>query len=315
MFAFRRSGHMGAHQYCDHAGKRGDCSMSGARLWAEAELSREAEGRHDKSNKAAEEQELLSSLLPDVTGLVPPETKIIELGAGTVRAFRKKTKPLLLALNSPEGFLVDQSPAFLRNIVNEEPTLKLTPVFEDFFDGPKAGPLGPAAMLICAFGNIIGNIVAPVRDALPDSELAAALRQYAAFVDTGWLLVTFNSDPDGHKAATYYAKHPLFQLNIFDRMAVELPVSGDFDPEVFLYETEWHAASLQLAHLAVAQRDLSFALADETFSVRAGDRYHIKNSFHFTPEFFEDCAIQARLSLVKRWTLEQTHAFLLRKER
>jgi uncharacterized SAM-dependent methyltransferase len=186
------------------------------------------------------------------------------------------------------------------------------PVIDDFFDGEKIPYIDKA--LVCSFCSTVGNIPAPLSQNPPRRELAYALSKMADAVQNGWLLVAFDTDQNEKHIKDYYAAFDTFQLNIFDRMAVELPMIN-FDPLAFEYEPVWIASSGQLAHMAVVQKDMTFSLGGQKLSVKEGQRLHIKNSFKFSPQLFETCCAAAHLEPIQTWSdTSTTKIYLLKKE-
>lgn len=210
--------------------------------------------------------------------------------------------PIIRELESKHCTLVDESIAFLKQIVGSALTkgIKIEPIVDDFFANEDAYLDGQA--LICSFGSTISNIVNPVSAELPQEALVDSLSKMALAANKGWMLIGFDSDHDGERIKNYFKKHALFQLNIFDRMVAELPIKGDFDPKAFTYKPEWVAASGQLAHIAIVNRDINFHVGKTPISLKKGQRLHIKNSYKFTPAFFECCCKLAGLEVVKAWS-------------
>ena len=297
-FLGRRSSHMGADQYVAHAGVRDGRPTSGALLWTQAEAERSAAD----GNMVSAETRLLKKVVKEIGNYVPSGTSVVELGPGTVVAFRNKTLPIVHELGSQTCILVDESNAFLDKILTSSVLghgFEIKSVVDDFFENDEAYFNGQA--LVCSFGSTIGNIIHPVSHALPEQALVASLSKLACAANNGWLLIGFDSDQDSESVKNYFSKHALFQLNIFDRMAVELPIEGNFDSKTFGYEAEWIATSGQLAHIAVVNRDMNFKLGGRNISLKAGHRLHIKNSYKFMPEFFEKCCRLAGLEVVEAW--------------
>jgi uncharacterized SAM-dependent methyltransferase len=207
------------------------------------------------------------------------------------------------ALQSKECVLIDESIAFLRQIAETESlgkNIKIRPVVDDFFENDTAYLEEQA--LVCSFGSTISNIINPISGTLPQEALVGSLSKLAHAANKGWMLVGFDSDQDGDRIKDYFRKHALFQLNVFDRMACELPIAGDFDPKAFSYEPEWIASSGQLAHVAIVNKDMQFNIGGTDISLRENQRLHIKNSYKFTTGFFEDCCRAAGLDVVRNWS-------------
>jgi uncharacterized SAM-dependent methyltransferase len=86
-------------------------------------------------------------------------------------------------------------------------------------------------------------------------------------------------------------------------MQAELPMDG-FNPDYFEYLPIWHQHCSLLAHTVRATRDQDFVMGEHgeiKVFIKAGDVFHYNNSFKYRPVFFEECANQAGLSMVKKW--------------
>ena len=129
------------------------------------------------------------------------------------------------------------------------------------------------------------------------------------------MLIGFDSDQNGEQIKAYFRKHALFQLNIFDRMVAELSIKGDFDPKAFSYEPEWIASSGQLVHTAIVNRDMAFKINETPIVLTKRQKLHIKNSYKFTPDFFEKCCEIVGLHVVYAWgDSSSAKVYLLRIE-
>jgi uncharacterized SAM-dependent methyltransferase len=301
-FLGRRSAHMGPGQYVGYAGLSDDDPRSGAFLWAKAEVERSA----SSGNMVSAEVNLLRKVAAEIGTYVPYGTAIIELGPGTTTAFRSKTLPIIHGIGSKICVLVDGSRAFLKeltaanDLVND---LDLRPVEDNFFENENAYfSYEEEPALICSFGSTISNIVNPVCHNQPQEALVNSLSKMSRSANSGWMLIGFDSDQDGERVKSYFQEHALFQLNIFDCMASALPITGDFDPGAFEYEPQWIASSSQLAHFAVVRRNLSFKLDETVISLEKGRKLHIKNSYKFSPDFFERCCKLAGLEVIRAWS-------------
>ena len=113
LFLGNRSSHMGSYQYAGHTGMRHGRSTSGALLWAEAEAKRHA----SSGNMVNAETRLLQKVASEIARYVPSGTTVVELGPGTTAAFKNKTLPIIRSLGSANCVLVDESVAFLKNIL------------------------------------------------------------------------------------------------------------------------------------------------------------------------------------------------------
>ena len=297
-FLGKRAGHMGPYQYAAHSGMRNGRNMSGAFLWADSELGHcNAQG-----NMINAETTLLQQAIHEINDYVPHGTAVADLGPGTATAFTNKTLPLAQRLGSKNCVLVDESIAFLKQIC-ETPAaniLNITPIVDDFLEN--GTPYVQAPTLVCSFGSTISNCIGLISDEEPLTAVSQGLANMAHAANSGWLLVAFDSDHNGERVKAFYKSQELFQLNIFDRMAAQFQIQGDFDPAAFAYEPQWCEKSGQLAHMAVATRDMQFAIDGQTIKLTRGKKLHIKNSYKLSAEFFEKCCAAANLKVIRKWS-------------
>lgn len=297
LFKGAKTSHMGVHQYVPHMGARYGKPTSGDKLWAETEAL------HNISAGAMFNSEtvLLRQAALEIETYLPLGLPVVDLGPGTVQAFRNKVLPLMQALKSEQYIAVDESVVFLRDLIQAKDVrenYRVLPLIDNFFESKL--PYHDGAALVCSFGSTISNIENPVSQNLPEEALTKGLSHLASAANNGALLVAFDSNQDGESIKDYYQLHALFQLNIFDRMAVELPMKN-FDPLAFDYEPVWISSSGQLAHMAVVNCDMKFWIAEEEINLEKGQKLHLKNSYKFLPNFFEKACCRLGLDVMKTW--------------
>jgi uncharacterized SAM-dependent methyltransferase len=320
---------IGAEQYADHRGvDRNGKSMSGARLWSLAEEARLKLAAATGIPNMVDAERQLAKILAKrarryVARLMRENSKtrlaVIEYGPGTVSAFTGKTVPLIRAFrsgfirqalrtksilhtlrssNRMRSILIDGSSSFLDNIRNANPApgVSLETKKDDIFAGHRYLPDSEWAFIVM-FGRTFGNLPAPISGLPPEEAVVDLMRRIANGAHRAWLALSIGADLDPQKAKAYYEAHPEFQLNVFYRMQVELPIKGDFDPGEFAYKAHVEHSNefLQVAHLAVVKRDMTFWLSGKKIELKAGQELHLKNSFCFSPEFMRRCAVKAGL--------------------
>lgn len=300
---------MGTHQYAPHLGQRNGTPTSGDILWTAIETL------HNASSKAMfnAETALLKRVAADIGEFLPLGLPVIDLGPGTVQAFRSKVLPLLQTLRSERYIPVDESVAFLRDLSYAQETVgncSIHPKTDDFFCNDR--PYHEGSALVCSFGSTISNIENPMSDVLPEGALLKGLYHLATAAKGGALLISFDSNQDGKSIKDYYQLHALFQLNIFDRMAVEFSMKH-FNPLAFDYEPVWIPASGQLAHTAVVTTDMAFEIDEHRIHLQKGQRLHMKNSYKFFPPFFEKACDTLQLEILRVWENDSTSKVYLLK--
>src|SRR5690606_39914227 len=70
-------------------------------------------------------------------------------------------------------------------------------------------------------------------------------------------------------------------------------IPGMFDPAGWCYAPDWHAAAGQCAHTVYPTLDQNFRIGDRAFSIKAGRKFHLSNSYRYTPAQIRACAAAA----------------------
>ncbi|WP_234782318.1 L-histidine N(alpha)-methyltransferase [Sinorhizobium americanum] len=314
LFQQRYSPELGPEQYAKHTGvDRNGNSMSGALLWAKAETQRIRNALDTgTTNMVDAEIKLAQDLRQRVRDYVQwyrrdersrKGVSVLEYGPGTVRAFQQKTLPLVTDLRGEASrcVLVDRSNEFLGAIAESASAFgsRIDFIRDDIFSGRRYFFDDEAAFVVM-FGRTFGNLAACICDTPPTEVVVQALKKISSCAKRCWVAISIGSDLRKDAAKAYYEAHPEFQLNVFYRMKAELPVDGNFDPEVFEYEADIRGDDefLQVVHTAVVKRNSSFCLKGGNIRLLRGDRLHLKNSFSFSRPFFEQCAHLAGLASI-----------------
>ena len=310
----KRVSHMGAHQYVNHGAMRGDFPMSGTLGWQRYE--------NDCPSYYIPmcEKELIKEAALELGNFIEPGTPLVDLGTGTLEAVETKSLLLARALQSEIYAPVDASLKFCSEagglVQRVLPGIKIRPSIENFFSEDAEPPIDIPAMGFLG-GTTIANIEAPLSSRKPTAALISTLKNLGRIVSNGWLLLSTDSNQDEAENKAMYSENGLFEINTFDRMVYELPFSG-LDPTCIVYDPIWIKESSQFAHSALAIKDMSVSVEAPEFrgviQIRRGDRFHLKNSFRYTDEYFLSCAEQARLSNLRIWRHNQRpiHLFLLK---
>ncbi|MFY9288434.1 MAG: L-histidine N(alpha)-methyltransferase [Alphaproteobacteria bacterium] len=256
------------------------------------------------------EREMIGQVANDLheLDLVPQGVPFIDLGPGTIEAVEEKSLPVVLALNSHTYVPVDVSLKFcseaggvikqhLRDVV-------VSSSVENFFSDEVDPALDTAGIGFLG-GITIANIEAPLSKEKPTQELINGLKNLARITGGGWLLLTTDANQSEAENKAMYSENGLFEINTFYRMAHELPFKG-LNPDGFVYDPYWIPESSQLGHTALATEDMLVEVSSSCFTgiipVRKGQRYHLKNSFKYTDEFFIRCAKAAGYSVIEKWS-------------
>lgn len=244
------------------------------------------------------ETEILAERREDFASLIGAGRAVVEFGSGS----SVKT-PLLLRAIDPGAYVpLDISGDFLRasaaELSGKFPGLPVHPVEADFTKRVQL-PAAVSAMPKLGFfpGSTIGNMVArtavdllrEMRATLGDEALLLIGMDLIKDVD---VLKAAYDDPAGVTAQ--------FNLNLLHRINREL--GGDIPVDAFLHEARWHDTFARIEMHAVAQRDVSFSVAGEAFTMQSGDTIHTENSHKFDERSGNTLLLAGQWTPVKRWT-------------
>lgn len=228
------------------------------------------------------ETALLGARADAIAAAVGAACVVVEYGAGSAT----KT-PLLLGAIEPAAYLpVDISGDFMRRAASglsaAFPGLPVIPVEADFaapFDLPDLGPAFVDVPRLGFFpGSTIGNF--------DPADAVDLLRQMRATLGRQALLLigVDRIKPVATLIAAYDDAAGVtarFNRNLLARINREL--AGTIATEAFEHQVRWNddAARIEM-HLA-ATRDLTFAVAGERFTMRAGETIHTESSHKYGP--------------------------------
>lgn len=223
------------------------------------------------------ETALMEAAVADIAAHIPPQSAVIEFGAGSAT----KT-PLLLRAISPSAYVpIDISGDYLRTsaatLQAQFPALDVIPVEADFtqpMELPAA--LGDASRLGFFPGSTIGNFV-PRTSVNLLRHMREILGQGAKLligfdrIKNPEILIPAYDDASGVTAE--------FNLNLLRRINREL--DGDIPVDAFRHEVRWNDMEARIEMHLLCVRDTSFSVAGERFATRAGESVHTENSHKY----------------------------------
>jgi dimethylhistidine N-methyltransferase len=238
------------------------------------------------------ETEILTRHGAEFARAIGPGRAVVEFGAGS----SAKT-PLLLRAISPAAYVpIDISGDFLREsaagLAADFPGLPVFPVEADFTK-PVPLPAAVAALPKVGFfpGSTVGNLVPPTAVDL--------LRAMAGTLGEGTLMLIGMDrikDPAVLIAAYDDAQDvtAAFNLNLVDRINREL--EGTIPRDALRHLAVWNDDLARIEMHLAATRDIQFTIAEQAFSMRAGETIHTENSHKYEPRS------AAMLLLAGGWT-------------
>ena len=222
---------------------------------------------------------IFHTIMSDVAARVPKGAVVVEFGAGS----QTKT-PILLEAIAPAAYVpVDISGDYLEasaaDLQRQFPSIDVIPVIADFAR-PFSLPGGIEHLPKLGFfpGSTIGNFVPrSATDLLrqfrtllgPKSQLLIGMDR----VKPVERLIAAYDDPGGVTAE--------FNLNLLTRINREL--DGEIPVDAFHHEARWNDILSRIEMHLVADRDVDFSIAGQTFHFSQGSSIHTENSHKYGP--------------------------------
>ena len=244
------------------------------------------------------ETEILTARGSEFAELIGPGRAVVEFGSGS----SVKT-PLLLKAIDPGAYVpLDIAGDFLRaaaaELSGKFPGLPVYPVEADFNRRVEL-PAAVADMPKLGFfpGSTIGNMV-------PRTAVDLLREMRMTLGTESMLLIGMDliKDVDVLQAAYDDAAGVTaeFNLNLLRRINREL--TGTIPVEQFEHEARWVDTYARIEMHAVAQADVAFEVAGESFTMAAGTSIHTENSHKFDMRSGNLLLLAGHWTPVQRWT-------------
>jgi L-histidine Nalpha-methyltransferase len=220
---------------------------------------------------------IFHDIMPDIVARIPKGATVVEFGAGSAT----KT-PILLEAIKPAAYVpVDISGDYLEQsaaeLQRDFPAIEVIPVVADFArDFTLPGGIDHLPKLGFFPGSTIGNFI-------PRSA-TDLLRQFRSELGDGAhlligmdrvkpveRLIAAYDDPEGVTAQ--------FTLNLLTRINREL--DGTIPVEAFRHEARWNDILSRIEIHLVAERDVAFEVAGQSFRFARGSSIHAENSHKY----------------------------------
>lgn len=258
------------------------------------------------------EVSILDDNLEEIARAIGRDRLVVELGSGSSR----KTLRLLKALDQPAAYIpVDISSEYLHqaaaDLSKQLPGLSVMPLVADFTTAFSLPPSLPPHRNRLGFfpGSTIGNLTAPEALSLL-KHCHKILGDEATFLigvdldKSSEVLIPAYDDPEGVTAE--------FNRNLLKRINRELGLNIDI--QAFDHEARYLTDPARIEMHLVAITDQMFEIADETYTLAAGESFHTETSHKFTIEGFAQLAERAGWQLNEHWLdTEKRFAVLLLK--
>jgi L-histidine Nalpha-methyltransferase len=223
------------------------------------------------------ETALLENCRAHIAAQIGAGHAVIEFGAGSAT----KT-PLLLEAVAPSAYVpIDISGDYLRDaaaaLQSNFPELPVYPVEADFTGGIELpAEIDDAPRLGFFPGSTIGNFI-------PRSAVDMLRHMRGVLGEGAFLLIGFDRvKPLDVLTAAYddaSGATASFNLNLLERINREL--GGDVPVNAFAHRAIWNDVEARIEMHLEATRDISFAVAGESFAMAAGETIHTENSHKY----------------------------------
>ena len=256
------------------------------------------------------ERALLERHCPEVADIAGTGDVVVEFGSGA----SSKT-PILLRCVDPSAYVpIDISGEFLREAADalrdEFPTLPIYPVEADFTRRITLPEEVRASTKLGFFpGSTIGNLVPrtavdllrAMKDTLGEGSYLFIGMDRIKDVD---VLIRAYDDAAGVTAE--------FNLNLLHRINREL--GGDIAVEAFRHRAIWNDRMGRIEMHLEALRDVTFTVAEQSFSFRAGATIHTENSHKYGLRDSRLLLRAAGWAVVREWADEDDQFALILAE-
>ncbi len=301
LFSGRKFAHVGNWRYSEPMFP-GDV-VNGLKIWNSITERAKNGGKY---YIFSDEVDLIANSAENIIKYIPQNTIFIDLGPGSKEAILDKSGSVLLKAQGKivEYVAVDLVPEILKNaeviFFERFPDTKFTAMYGDMFtplDLPEHGN-----RLAAIFGQTMFNIAINPHDAdLAKTKIVEMLVALRGHLRQGEkIIVPQNCSEDEEEIKAAYMEQEEVWLNFFHRVGRDLPIEGNYDPEGFVYEPYWIAASNILSHTAVPKKPMQFKLGGETVTLGPKDRLYMHNTFISPVHTFEELATSAGLKVCYR---------------
>lgn len=291
-FSQRRSGHIGTWRYSDplFSGDR----VKGMQYWADLVKSARGGNNYYIVN---EEIEVIQLAAKNLSHIIPKQGTLIDLGPGSKEALLEKAGPFIRNLDTKLYIGVDVSAECLswakETIEQDFSGVNCKTILGDFYDDLIFPKMGTPVM--CMFGQTIFNLpIHPLDLAAPSRMTVQRLRQFKRSLGRGgYLILAQDCNQNADNIYDAYMEAEKFNMNLLHRIERDLPVSPGFDVDNFYFEPQWIPETGAATLTYVCKQNMDFSIGNETFNLKAGQRFYMHNSYKFELSKFQKMAWSA----------------------
>ncbi|EEF59699.1 L-histidine N(alpha)-methyltransferase [Pedosphaera parvula] len=249
------------------------------------------------------EVRILKRNIGEMAAWVGPKCNLIEFGSGN----SMKTRFLLSHLDHPARYIpIDVARAQLletsTRLVNEFPGLEVAPICADYtnhFELP-AFSSSSGRPIVFFPGSTIGNF--------EPEEAEGFLRRVAEMCgEEGGMLLGVDLKKDSAVLNPAYndaeGVTAAFNLNLLVRANREL--DANFDLACFRHHAFYNEYAGRIEMHLISRKRQNVSVCGEEFEFELGESILTEHSYKYTPQEFEELAVQAGFKVVRCWTDER----------
>ncbi len=226
-----------------------------------------------------------------------PKALLVEYGSGN----NKKIRRLLQSCSELEAYVpVDISRDYLiknaKALVRELPDLEVIALSADILQPFSLPPTHANKQVIYFPGSTLGNFEPATMRRLLQS-IHQMIRPKGMFL----VGLDLKKDPmvlhRAYNDALGYTAQ--FELNLLTRMQREL--GAQLDREAFFYEGFYNQSQSRVEMYVTTRSEQTIRIEEHAFTLEAGERIHLENSYKFEVESFADFAAPIGFRFVQAW--------------
>jgi L-histidine Nalpha-methyltransferase len=266
-----------------------------------------------------DEEAVIAKATATVAHLFQDQTRLIDLGPGSVDALNNKIFPFIYAGQGKvsDYVAVDVSTKSLQmaqeNVAAAFPDIKVKTLNQDFIQDRFAYGDARSCEVGLFFGLTLFNMpIDPRVKGLPEKMLTASLLRIKSHFTSpnSYLVVTQDTNQNIETLrAAYMTRKPVY-MTLPHRIARDLNVQEGFDPDGFDLDIEFMPETQACAMCFIARHDMVFSVDGHDFALHRGQRLYFHNAFKFDQAFFTSAAERTGIQVLET-VFESTNPCLL----
>lgn len=302
-FSGKRSGHMSKWLYSS-AKYEGD-KANGAAIWAEVVKGSKAGSPYYVYR---DENEAIAHAVNELSSLISVPTTLVDLGPGSREALEGKIFPLIKASRNyiAEYVGVDISRGILsmaeQAIDQSFKGLPANTLYGDFFSEKLSYTNAPNSILTLFYGLTMFNLaIDPRVEGLPELLLGSYLKRLKAHFGShaGYLVISQDANQDPESLIAAYQEASQYYPPLLHRIIRDLPIKGDFDPDVFDLCIDYTPATKMVGMAFVPSKEMKFEIGGKEIALVPEEKLYFATAFKPDIQTVQDLAVVAGFEVEK----------------